>query len=134
MATLRPLGVLRFWRLGKPGAILMATLNPLWVVLETTGRTSGEPRRIPLARGPWDGEVMSLISVHGTRADWVRNVQADPRVRLRIWWRWRSATATVTDLTPAELRRFNINARLGPRLFAMNKVAPVLVRIRLSPA
>ncbi|MGK8554433.1 nitroreductase/quinone reductase family protein [Nocardia gipuzkoensis] len=50
-------------------------------MLETTGRHSTQPRRIPLARGPMDGTVMSLISVHGTHADRVRNVQVDPRVR-----------------------------------------------------
>ncbi|MEU2035138.1 nitroreductase family deazaflavin-dependent oxidoreductase [Nocardia amamiensis] len=126
----RPHGVLLFWRAFKPGASALAMINPIWVMLETTGRHSTQPRRIPLARGPMDGTVMSLISVHGTHADRVRNVQVDPRVRLRSWRRWHTATATV--LTPAELHRFNINGRLGPKLFAMDGVAPVLVRIDMA--
>ncbi|MEV6320366.1 hypothetical protein AB0M45_04075 [Nocardia sp. NPDC051787] len=43
-----------------------------------------------------------------------------------------TATVTVTELTPAELHRFNGNGRLGPKLFAMDGVAPVLVRIDMS--
>ncbi|MEU2174713.1 nitroreductase family deazaflavin-dependent oxidoreductase [Nocardia sp. NPDC019219] len=132
MATSRPAGVLRFWRWGNLGTRALSRVNPYWVVLETTGRRSGLPRRIPLARGPVDGQVMSLISVHGERADWVRNIRADPRVRLRVWWRWRSATAAVIELTAAELSRFNVYGKLGPRLFGLDDAAPVLVRIDMS--
>ena len=51
--------------------------------LITTGRTSGEPREIRI----WFASVgnrVYLLSVEGARAHWVRNVEAEPRVRIRI--------------------------------------------------
>ncbi|NEW29253.1 nitroreductase/quinone reductase family protein [Nocardia cyriacigeorgica] len=125
----RPGGVLRFWRLSGPGAKFLAPIVPFWVVLETTGRQSGLPRRKPLARGITDGEQMLLVSVHGRRADWVRNIEADPRVRLRTGLRWRSGIASIEPLTPQQLARFNSYIRSAAARFAMDGTEQVLVRI-----
>jgi deazaflavin-dependent oxidoreductase (nitroreductase family) len=49
----------------------------------TTGRTSGEPREIRI----WfssAGDRVFLLSQEQDRAHWVRNVAAEPRVRVRI--------------------------------------------------
>jgi deazaflavin-dependent oxidoreductase (nitroreductase family) len=51
--------------------------------LQTTGRTTGRPRTIEI----WfatDGELVYLLAGGRHRAHWVRNLIADPRVRLRI--------------------------------------------------
>ncbi|WP_280235916.1 nitroreductase family deazaflavin-dependent oxidoreductase [Nocardia cyriacigeorgica] len=130
--TTRPAGVLRFWRLSGAGAKFLAPINPFWVVIETTGRRSGQPRRMPLARGISDGAVMSLVSVHGRRADWVRNIEADPRVRLRIGLRWRSGTATIEPLTPQQLTRFNTYIRTAADRFALEGTEQVVVRVDTS--
>lgn len=60
--------------------------------LETTGAKTGKPRRVPVtvsidAQGAW------LISQHGRRAGWARNIAADPKVRLRQGNRWYTGTA-----------------------------------------
>jgi deazaflavin-dependent oxidoreductase (nitroreductase family) len=66
---------------------------PLTVELETIGRKSGEPRRVPL-NGRADADGLWVISQHGRRAGWAHNVSANPRVRVRIKDEWRSGTAT----------------------------------------
>lgn len=117
-----------FWRLVNPLNRRLAPIAPWWVVLETTGRRSGQPRHTPLARGPREGNVTWLISVHGRTADWVRNVEANPTVRLRIDRRWHHARAAVHPFDPAIVSRFNRYARGGPALMG---IEPVLVRIEL---
>ncbi|MGO9927580.1 MAG: nitroreductase/quinone reductase family protein [Mycobacterium sp.] len=65
---------------------------PTQVLLETTGRISGQPRRTPVG-GRLDGAAFWLVSDHGEASDYVRNIQANNRVRLRILGRWRAGTA-----------------------------------------
>lgn len=67
--------------------------SSLVIELETTGRKSGQPRRVPLA-GRADADGLWVISQHGRRAGWAINIDADPRVRVRIGDQWRAGTAT----------------------------------------
>ena len=67
--------------------------SSLVVELETVGRKSGEPRRVPLA-GRADQTGVWVISQHGRRAGWAHNISADPRVRVRVNDQWRSGTAS----------------------------------------
>ncbi|OHT81341.1 nitroreductase family deazaflavin-dependent oxidoreductase [Mycobacteroides saopaulense] len=62
------------------------------VMLETTGRKSGQPRHTAIG-GRLVGNQFWLVSEHGGHSDYVRNIQANPAVRLRIGDRWRSGTA-----------------------------------------
>ncbi|MEU2712271.1 nitroreductase/quinone reductase family protein [Streptomyces sp. NPDC007205] len=65
---------------------------PFQTLLETTGRTSGLPRRTPVG-GRRVGESFWLVSEFGHKSQYVRNIQADPRVRVRIAGRWHHGTA-----------------------------------------
>lgn len=65
---------------------------PLQTVLETTGRTSGLPRRTPVG-GRRVGDSFWLVSEFGERSQYVRNIRADPGVRIRIRGRWYEGTA-----------------------------------------
>jgi deazaflavin-dependent oxidoreductase (nitroreductase family) len=65
---------------------------PGTVILETIGRRSGQPRRTPVTDGR-DGDTFWIVAEHGRRAAYVRNIEADPRVRLKLGRRWRSGTA-----------------------------------------
>src|SRR3954449_9526458 len=69
-------------------------LDPGWALLETRGRRSGRPRVVPVGNGLRDG-VFWVVTEHGYHADYVRNILADPRVRVKICWRWRSGHAHV---------------------------------------
>ncbi|MFI7668133.1 nitroreductase family deazaflavin-dependent oxidoreductase [Nocardia sp. NPDC049526] len=60
--------------------------------LETIGAKSGQPRRVPVTVSI-DDEGAWLISQHGHRAGWARNIAANPQVRLRQGKRWYTGTA-----------------------------------------
>ncbi|GAA3729225.1 nitroreductase/quinone reductase family protein [Streptomyces tremellae] len=66
--------------------------NPAQVLIETTGRVSGEPRRTPVG-GRLVGGSFWLVAEHGRQAQYVRNILADPRVRVRVGGRWYAGTA-----------------------------------------
>ncbi|MEU6522718.1 nitroreductase/quinone reductase family protein [Streptomyces sp. NPDC046924] len=66
--------------------------SPLQTLLETTGRVSGLPRRTPVG-GRRVGDSFWLVSEFGERSQYVRNIRADPRVRVRIRGRWHTGTA-----------------------------------------
>ena len=71
--------------------LLRIGINPLGLaILETTGRRTGRPHRVPVGNGR-HGEDFWIIAEHGWRAGYVRNIARDPRVRvrLRIGWRYR---------------------------------------------
>ncbi|MGC0376661.1 nitroreductase/quinone reductase family protein [Streptomyces sp. SAI-229] len=84
---------------------------PFQTLLETTGRVSGLPRRTPVG-GRRVGGSFWLVSEFGERSQYVRNIQADPRVRMRVRGRWHTGTAHLLpdDDPVARLRtlpRFN---------------------------
>ena len=117
-----------FWRIVNPPTRGLAGIAPWWVLLETRGRKTGMPRTTPLARGPVDGDVVWLASVHGRHAHWVRNLEATPDVRIKLSGRWHDAHATVHAYDETTARRFNAYARSGPRTLGID---PVLVRVEL---
>ncbi|MFL5885749.1 MAG: nitroreductase family deazaflavin-dependent oxidoreductase [Thermoleophilaceae bacterium] len=119
-----------FWRVVNPPTRPLAGWAPWWVLLETTGRRSGLPRRVPLARGPIDGDIAWLIAVHGERAGFVRNIAADPRVRLKLGGRWRTGRASIVPFDEQVARRFNAYARSGPRTLG---IEPKMLRAELDP-
>ncbi|MDX3844922.1 nitroreductase/quinone reductase family protein [Streptomyces europaeiscabiei] len=65
---------------------------PLQTVLETTGRISGLPRRTPIG-GRRVGDTFWLVSEYSEKSHYVRNIKADPSVRVRLRGRWHEGTA-----------------------------------------
>lgn len=53
---------------------------PGLALLETTGRKSGEPRHTPVGNG-LHGDRFWIVAEHGRRAQYVRNLEVDPRAR-----------------------------------------------------
>ncbi|MBY8343496.1 nitroreductase family deazaflavin-dependent oxidoreductase [Streptomyces spinosirectus] len=78
---------------------------PGHTLLETTGRTSGLPRRTPVG-GRRIGDAFWLVSEFGERSQYIRNIKADPRVRIRLHGHWHTGTAHLlpTDDPVARLR------------------------------
>ncbi len=122
---------LLFWRIFNPLARSLAGIAPWWVVLETIGRRSGRPRRVPLAKGPVDGSTAWLICVHGDHAAFARNIAAQPRIRLKLRGSWHDGSAELLPLDDAVLRRFNAYARTGPRALGIDAK---LIRVELDSA
>ena len=66
--------------------------------LETTGRSTGKPRVVEI----WfavEGTTIYLLSGGRERAHWVRNLQADPRARLRVQGRTYPVAAAFVEGT-----------------------------------
>ena len=76
------------------GLYRMGVPVPGTAILETMGRKSGLPRRTPVTNG-LDGDVFWIVAEHGRRAAYVRNIEANPRVRVRAGLSWRDGTAEV---------------------------------------
>lgn len=94
-----------------------------YALLETTGRKSGLPRVTPVGNG-LIGDTFWLVSEHGRRCAYVRNIEHDPRVRVKLRTgllrsAWRSGTAHLdhTD-DPRERQRLLGSGDLGRRLNA----------------
>jgi deazaflavin-dependent oxidoreductase (nitroreductase family) len=66
--------------------------NPMQTLLETTGRTSGQPRRTPLG-GKRVGDQFWFVSEFGDKSQYVKNIHANPRVRVRLRGKWHTGTA-----------------------------------------
>ncbi|MGY1498654.1 nitroreductase/quinone reductase family protein [Streptomyces sp. QTS52] len=75
-------------RIGNP----VTRRLPFQTLLETTGRTSGLPRVTPLG-GRRIGDTFWLVSEFGEKSQYVRNIKANPRVRVRVGGRWHVGTA-----------------------------------------
>jgi deazaflavin-dependent oxidoreductase (nitroreductase family) len=99
-------------------------------ILETTGRKSGRPRRTPVGRSV-AGDTLWIVAEHGRNAGYVRNIQADPRVRIKIGRRWRTGTAHVMpdDDTRARLRSM---PALNAAVVRVMGTDPLTVRIDLD--
>jgi deazaflavin-dependent oxidoreductase (nitroreductase family) len=96
-------------------------LMPFQTLLETTGRKSGQPRRTPLG-GRRVGDEFWLVSEFGDKSQYVKNIQANPAVRVRLNGKWHKGVAhLLPDDDPHErlrsLPQFN---SLGVRTFGSN--------------
>ena len=119
----------------------VGVLPPPYVLLEVTGRRSGQPRRTPVGAA-LDGDTMWIVSEHGLKSGYVRNIQSNPRVRVKIHqglrMRWRTGTAhLLPDDDPRERQRIMSRGRPGVRLNAAAVRAfgtsLMTVRIDLDP-
>jgi deazaflavin-dependent oxidoreductase (nitroreductase family) len=108
-------------------------LLPGIALLETTGRTSGQPRRTPVSNGLERGtNTFWIVAEMGRKAGYVRNIEADPRVRIRVRGRWRSGTAEVLDGEDARVRLRSIS-RLNARGVRALGTDLLVVRVDLDP-
>ena len=98
---------------------------PSQVVLETTGRVSGQPRHTPIG-GRLDGDTFWFVSMHGDSSNYMRNIKADNNVRLRIGGRWRTGRAHLLPSDDARTRNEQFswlnrtaNTQLGGQLLTV---------------
>jgi deazaflavin-dependent oxidoreductase (nitroreductase family) len=106
---------------------------PGYALLETTGRKSGLPRRNPVGDG-LQGSTFWIVSEHGRRSSYVRNIEANPRVRVRVRGRWRTGTAHVLpDDDPRERQRM-LSRRLAARINAasVRRLGTDLLTVRID--
>ena len=109
----------------------LAGYIPGWALVETTGRRSGRPHRVPVGDGLRDGAFW-IVAEHGRRADYVRNLEADPAVRVRVRGRWRRGVAWILDDDDARARTRWLGG-MNPVFVRVAGTDLLTVRIDLEP-
>jgi len=117
-------------RLLNPAVLVLSRIGlrtALATDLETVGRKTGQLRRVPVS-AQFDQGGAWLISQHGTRSGWGRNIVDNPNVRLRQGSTWHAGVATFKpdDDVVARGRKFG---RVGAKVVKALETTPVSVRI-----
>ncbi|HEX4109460.1 MAG TPA: nitroreductase/quinone reductase family protein [Solirubrobacteraceae bacterium] len=108
-------------------------LQPTQAILETRGRRSGEPRAVPVGNGlDADGRTFWLVTEFGRRTHYVRNIEADPHVRVLVGRRWRTGVATLMPEDDARARQHSMG-RLNAAVVRAVGTELLTVRIDLDP-
>jgi deazaflavin-dependent oxidoreductase (nitroreductase family) len=110
---------------------------PKMVLVETVGRRTAKTRHTPLAYTRED-RTLWLIAQHGRHAGWVRNLEANPRIRVRLGRRWHTGTAQLVpgDDVQARARTFAerpLGRAIAAATFRALETAPCTLRIDLDP-
>jgi deazaflavin-dependent oxidoreductase (nitroreductase family) len=100
-------------------------------LLETTGRKSGQPRQTPVGNG-LRGDTFWIVTEHGWASAYVKNIQANPRVRVKVGRRWREGTAHILpDDDPYERMRV-LKRRVNDAAIRMNASQLLVIRVDLD--
>ena len=94
----RPTQRLSRWFLRVPELVFRLRVNrfvPSLVMITTTGRRSGRPRRVVLDVARKDSRGLWVLAADGSQARWVKNLAADPRCGIQHRGRRYEARATV---------------------------------------
>lgn len=117
-------------------ALVRLGITPGSALLETIGRKSGRPRQTPVTNG-LQGDTFWIVTEHGHRAAYVKNIKANPRVRVKAGRRWRTGTAHLMPEDDAEARRRSLGTTLMRRMNAAGISAmateKLTVRVDLDP-
>jgi deazaflavin-dependent oxidoreductase (nitroreductase family) len=105
---------------------------PSLVILETTGRKSGLPRRTPVGKAI-EGNTLWIVTEHGRKAGYVRNIEANPRVRVKVGRRWRTGTARVMPDDDSRERQRRMPNRLNSAMVRVMASELLTVRVDLDP-
>lgn len=100
-------------------------------LLETTGRRSGEARRTPVGNG-LIGHTFWIVAEHGHQAAYVRNIEANPRVRVKVGHRWLDGTARLLEDDDPVARQRSLDP-LNARMVRAMGTALLTVRVDLDP-
>lgn len=83
-----------------------------------------------------DGNTFWIVAEHGRNAAYVRNIEADPHVRLKVGRRWRSGTAQLLpDADPRERLariRSHRRARLNAQTVGLMATELLVLRVDLD--
>ena len=101
---------------------------PVQTLLETTGRKSGQPRQTPLG-GRRVGDQFWFVSQFGENSQYVRNIKADPQVRVRLKGRWHRGTA---HLLPDDDPQTRMQSLPGFNNFGVRTFGTNLLTIRVD--
>jgi deazaflavin-dependent oxidoreductase (nitroreductase family) len=129
---LAPIEVVRsYQRLTMPFFRLLNGVAPGFGVVETTGRKTGRRHQVPVG-GRLVDDTFWFVAGIGRRANYVRNIEANPRVRVKIYGRWRSGTAYLCPDDDARKRMLRVSPINGAFLWVAGG-DQLTIRIDLDP-
>lgn len=102
----RPTQRIPRWFLRVPELVFtlhLSRLAPWLTMVVTTGRRSGQPRRVVLDVAKREAGGLWVLAADGLGARWVKNLLADPRCQVTHRGRRFAAHATVTVADPGDL-------------------------------
>ncbi len=67
------------------------------VMVETTGRSSGKPRSVPLMSVRIGNSV--LVSTVRSRSQWMANLEAEPAARVRLFGHQHDASSSLAEVS-----------------------------------
>ncbi len=102
-----------------------------WALLETTGRRSGRPRRVPVGSG-LRGPHFWIVAEHGRHADYVRNIERDPRVRVKVGRDWHTGTAHVLPDEDPRARMKALGRPVNDTMVRLVGSEPLVLRVDLD--
>ncbi len=100
-------------------------------LLETTGRRSGMPRRVPVGNG-LRGRTFWIVSEHGYGSDYVKNIVEDPKVRVKVGRKWHEGTAHVMPDDDVRARMRELHRPTNDAMVRMASSDLMTVRIDLD--
>jgi deazaflavin-dependent oxidoreductase (nitroreductase family) len=100
-------------------------------LLETRGRKSGLPRRVPIGNG-LRGNTFWIVTEHGNAADYVKNIRKDPRVRVKVGRRWFTGTAHVLPEEDARQRLRELNRPVNDAMLRLVGTEMLVIRVDLD--
>ena len=112
--------------------VARGALGPWWVLLETRGRRTGLPRAVPVGNG-LRGSTFWIVTEHGYHADYVRNIAADPRVRVKVGGAWRTGTATLLPGDDPYARLRALRRPVNDALLLAVGTELLVIRVDLDP-
>jgi deazaflavin-dependent oxidoreductase (nitroreductase family) len=105
--------------------------TPSVVILETTGRRSGVPRRVPVTR-LLEGDTLWIVTEHGRKAAYVRNIEANPNVRVRVGRRWRDGVARALPDEDWRAIQRRLPNKVNSRMVRLMGTEHLTIRVDLS--
>ena len=101
--------------------IAMGIAPRAYALVETTGAKTGKQRRVPVGNGLVGNEFW-IVAEHGRKAAYVRNIERNPRVRVKVrdsqGLRWRMAPVRFShrpSLSAAKMARRKSSRRRKKR-------------------
>ena len=112
----------------------VGVLPPTHALLETTGRRTGKVRLNPVGNGLTDdGSTFWIVAEHGRHASYVRNLEANPDVRIRIGRTWRTGRAHVLPDDDPHARLRAIGRPINGFMVRVMGTDLLTVRVDLEP-
>lgn len=102
-------------------------------LLETTGRSSGLPRQVPIGNG-LRGNQFWIVTEHGYAADYVKNIQRNPRVRVKVGRQWYPGTAHLLPNDDVAARLRALRRPVNDALVRMVGTEHLTIRVDLDEA